>query len=49
METGLMLKTAYKENVGKYRVDKWFSPFKSGEMMIDNKPRPGHPSMSRKN
>lgn len=40
-----MLNTAYKDNaLGK--VYEWFSRFKSAEMVIDSKPRPGHLSLS---
>lgn len=47
-ETVSMLTTAYKDNaLGKTQGYKWFSHFKSGEMMIVDKPCPGRPSTSR--
>ncbi|PNF14597.1 hypothetical protein B7P43_G13107 [Cryptotermes secundus] len=47
-ETLEMLKMAYKDDaMGKTQVFGWFSPFKNGEMSIDDKPRSGRPSTAR--
>ena len=48
VETIVMLKTAYKENVmEETQVYEWFSCYKNGEMLIEDLPHSGKSSMSK--
>ena len=47
-ETVAMLRTAYgEEALSQARIYEWFSRFKSGQMSIEDEPRPGRPSTSK--
>jgi len=45
-ETVLMLQEAFKEDVlSKTQVYEWYSHFKGGEMLFEDQPRSGRPSI----
>jgi len=47
-ETVVILNTPYKDDaMGKTQVYEWFSRFKNGDTLIEDKPRFGRPSTSR--
>ena len=47
-ETVTMLREAFKvEALNQERVYEWFSPFKRGDMSLEDQPQSGHPSTSR--